>query len=493
MVSPVAEVRSAAAGWAGMWDHARLLRRVLLLVSVLTLSGLHVQQDQPPDGWRAVRLLPLTLSFLSVAANTVQMANNVYIGNAYKLMYSIVINTVVFNGTLMLVFGLYHRRRIHALLRDVAALDEATAVCRRPGDYRSVLLKTVLLCAIPVCSFSCWVFGFFAVAELKHPNYLSEWYIPEKLLWIPAYGPVIAAQVLSGFFNNAFQMSFDVLLVGLADSVTLLQERLGRYCHTNLNRSNTAKTRKVRPAHHDNDQVSAILWDAFAEKNISAVDGDTDNEITHYTKLPKLTRVGVMRGKSDGALPGGTDDLSESALRTAACQQELQQQDVLPDLELRLQQLVDTYASVRRLASDAASLCSLPTLSMHASVTAGLLLGTYVCILIYHNEEEGTGAAQVIGFAALSLAMVLRVLIVSFSGSQLIEQGEHLHQTLAEVRWPAAVPASLRFSMQLLLEQTRQPLHFDGWGLFTVQKSNMLALFSFVLTYFVILVQMKVG
>ena len=89
-------------------------------------------------------------------------------------------------------------------------------------------------------------------------------------------------------------------------------------------------------------------------------------------------------------------------------------------------------------------------------------------------------------------SFALRLLIVSCAGSRLIQQGQQLHHQLAAVSWRRHVTARARFSLQLLLERTRQPVAFEGWGLFTVQKATMLSLFGFVLTYCVILIQMQV-
>ena len=461
---------------SAMWHHARLLRAVLLLTSVMTLTGVHVQHDRTPDGWRVARLVPLTITSIAVAGNLAYIFS--VTDRAYELMFSLCLNTSNTHGCLMLAFLICYRRRIHALLGQVARLERATVSCSPNGSYHQVISRAVLLFAIPTFCFSFWVIGFFAAAELQHPFYILSWYIPSALQTPDWYGVITATQVLSGFISNFTQMAFDVLLAGLAESMTLFQERLETYCQKHLSCTDGASPHP------------AILSDALPEEmSKPAAEGQTEEVGESFNfKLPGLNQVGVWIVRSGGAAhaePERTDRLPSERL------EETGEQKHMPELEWRLEQLATTYGCVRQLAADAASVCSVATLSLHASLTGGLLLGSYVSILMLYRGEA-TSVPQLIGFVAFTLGMVLRVLVVSCAGSRLMAGGERLHQTLAALRWPPAVSAAARFQLQQLLEQTRRPPALDGWGLFTVQNSNMLGLFSFVLTYFVILVQMKV-
>ena len=80
--------------------------------------------------------------------------------------------------------------------------------------------------------------------------------------------------------------------------------------------------------------------------------------------------------------------------------------------------------------------------------------------------------------------------IVADAGSRLIQQSEELRDVVAKKCWSARMTAAARGELQVLLEQTRTPLALDVWGLFSVQKSVLLSVLSFVLTYFVIMLQM---
>ncbi|KAF0303176.1 hypothetical protein FJT64_002907 [Amphibalanus amphitrite] len=392
----------------GMSPHLRLLRALLLLVSALTLTGLHVPHERTPRGWRAARLVPLALSALSVVGNIGDIVSS--IGNAFMLMFSLSMNVNNVQGYAMMLFLMYHRRRVHQFLQRIWELDQMTVGCQRKGEYRGVSILTILLAVIPFFCLFIWMVGFFSTSGLAPPNYIINWYIPPQLNNRNWFGIITVVQVLSGLISNTCQMSFDVLLVGFAGAVALLQERLATYCQKYLTLSSDA------------DLVSGVSG-RF-----------NDEDATHLTTL---------------------------------------------------------YSSVRDLADDLTSFCSLPTLLLHTTVAAGMLFGSYVSILMV-STKSGSSTAKVIGFASYTLSMVLRLVLVSWAGSWLIERGEQLQQTLARLRWPASASPAARFQLQQLMEQTRQPPAFHGWGLFTVQKTNMVALFSFVLTYFVILLQMQV-
>ena len=147
--------------------------------------------------------------------------------------------------------------------------------------------------------------------------------------------------------------------------------------------------------------------------------------------------------------------------------------------------LSDAYRAVRALASESADLCSLPTLTQHASVTLLLLAGLYLSI-------AGSRTASVATFSVFALFLLmngLRLLAVSSMGSRVQTSGEALSAALVATRWRRPMTAQLQFEALMLVEHTAKPLAFDGYGIFVPQKETMLSLLSFILTYFVIMVQ----
>ena len=112
----------------------------------------------------------------------------------------------------------------------------------------------------------------------------------------------------------------------------------------------------------------------------------------------------------------------------------------------------------------------------------------YVTINLFIAGGPGTFLRSSLAiFLALN---TLRVAFVSCAGSRVLTYGEGLTEALAGGRWPRRMPLAVRQALRMLIEQTRRPLAFHGGGVFTVKKETMLSMLSFVLAYFVILVQM---
>ena len=98
---------------------------------------------------------------------------------------------------------------------------------------------------------------------------------------------------------------------------------------------------------------------------------------------------------------------------------------------------------------------------------------------------------RAVGYALFIALSVVRLLLVSISGSRLADSSQQLHGALTVVRCPGSVTPETQLTLQLLLEQTRAPLGFDAWGLFVTHKTTMLSLLGFVLTYFIIVMQLS--
>ena len=469
-----------------MWHHARLLRCALLLTSLVTLSGLHVQQDELPTSWSAVRLLPISLFGSSVAAIISYLVS--VSDNGKALLYSLTSSSTIFYSVLMFLKLLCHRRQLHRLLRDVGRLEETTALCRRPRDHVFIQRRSAVLAGFSVFALSCWLIGFFVSQDLKHPKYPLDWRVPVMLQSPPWYHLVLALQVIFCTMVVSLQVLVDIVMEGFIDALTLLQERLGRYVQGCLSRSDGKLYCSSGPAYQN---VGNVVME-FSHPDVPDSEGPSESRMEEGTRSsgardPSTHRVANLWNKEDTRLDGtksGRVQPESEYLPSGRLQ-------VAPDLESRLEVLTETYASIRQFSSDANAFFSIPFLSLHACVTTTLLLGSYVSIMMYRYDD--TVSAQVYGFAIFTLAVVVRLMIISSAGSRLIEEGQRLHDTLAAVRSHRGMTSAARFSLQMLVEQTRTPIAFEGWGLLTVQKGTVLSLFSFALTYFVIMMQMKVG
>ena len=418
-----------------MWDHARLLRRVLLLSSMLTLSGLH-EPHQQSAGWRAARLVPLTLCLGSVAAST---AHSLLTADRSQLLtFSLLMLVSAYHTLLLLLHLLRHRRRLHGLLRHVAELETATALCRRPGDAATARRQTALLLGTCGLSLAVWSVGFFSRGQLAHPRYIIPWLVPEWLQQRQWYGVVIGAQVVISVLTMLIHLTFDLVLAGLADALAMLQARLVRYCREYLD--DNRGRRECGALGHS----SVVLGRSGDARGRGAGEvSDQAGDDTCFTVSGSAHQTGPWRnGPAPAPAPAGCTTLTLTPPGTSQPGGRPAAVHVFPsNPAARLEELSEVYGSLRRLAADTAALCSVPALSLHSTAAASLLLGGYL-VTAMGLATRGTGLPRQLYSPALFLAaLLLRLLAVSCAGSRLLERGQQLHQTLAAAGWSGQLPA----------------------------------------------------
>ena len=457
-----------------MWTNTRLLRRVLLITSLLTLSGLHVHQDQPSAGWRTVRLLPPLIMLLPISG---VLAHAFSCDSAAPLMLSLAFFIVILHSLLMLLYLLRHRRRLHALLHRAASLETATGRYREPGGRSSGVWCLGVVAGLDVTAVVGSVVVFFGSGRMQHPRYLLPLLVPATLQTQGSYWIIIGLQLACSIVQAAMQVASDLLLIGLTDTVGLLLAGLRHQLEQQLGVEGFAPT------------SSSPSSDSHGEGNGENADLDTITSAPRAAGKVRIAFTSDRMERFDAAYPptqAGISIHSRPSTRSLTSAPYLRS-----ELESQLRQLSSTLRTVRRLASDVSDFFSFPVLSLYAGATGCLLLGGYITLVAFHSRDGSVLGLLVSG--AYLLLMMLRVVIVSYAGSRLVQQGQRLHEALAEVSWPADGSSSAaRFSLQLMLEQTRRPAAIRGCDLFTAQNSTMLSLLGFVLTYFVIMVQMEV-
>ena len=444
-----------------MWDHVRLLRGVLLLLSLLTLSKLNVRQDQPTDCCSAAWLLPLLHSLVFTAGC---LAAAVEAGVALETMHIAGICLAMLSALLMMLYFLRYRGRLRAVVLRLAALKNSSEAYRRPGELSTALLQSTVIvglsAAAPIMSWA----HFFGGGQFQHPHYLNPVLVPAALQTPGWFWVITGLQLLHDITFSAANAALDLLVVGLADAVSLLLERLSQRLFNDEELDKLRPTMDVEAMEGLEDKL-AIMEVFLASPDVCVKDTAITGEKTTIKKRAQMVASAKI-------LPA-PEDATPSALSFSS-------------REIRLRQLVAAHREVRQHASDAADLCSLPLLCQFTSVTAIMLLGVYVSIVRLQTGSSLTA----INMAYVAL-MLLRLLIVCCAGSRLIQQGEQLHAALVDADWSEAqLSPAARLSLHLLLEKTRQPAAFHGWGLFTAQKTTMLSMLGFVLTYSVILMQM---
>ncbi|KAF0307162.1 hypothetical protein FJT64_021444 [Amphibalanus amphitrite] len=453
-------------------SHARLLRRAVLVVSLLTLTGLHVQQERPAAGWRVVRLLPLTMCLISAVANTI---NTVSVADsAPAVLYSLTMGLFTYHTLLLLVHLLRRRRHLHDLLRRAAALEEATAAQSRPGDHTALRLQTVTTCGLLISASTLGTASFLSQESLSHPKYPIPVAVPPALQAPPGYWVITVLQVLLTVALAGTTLVFELLFAGLADAVALFQTRLERYCQEHIGRRSEAL-----------DDVNGNVSERQPPDHHQVGDAEKGWLSSNTGSVGPLSKAGLWI--MDELRPRVRPVTSPSPI----WEPPLGCPEWSPELERHLSHLRTTHLSVSRLAADAAAFCSLPALSLYSCVTTNILLHSYISVNLFGSDAQFSGRANTLPLGSVSAT--LRLLTASCAGSRLLSSGQQLHQTLTEAGWPDQTPQTGRLALHLLLERTRRPPAFDVWGLFVVEKRNILSLLSFVLTYFVIMMQMNVG
>ncbi|KAF0298819.1 hypothetical protein FJT64_003819 [Amphibalanus amphitrite] len=445
-----------------MWSHARLVRLALVLSSALTLSGLHQQRTRLPVGWRVARLLPLTLLAANSAANLAYIAGA---DSAWQVLDGLSVGISVNFILLLLVYLHCRRRQLHELLGGIDRLEAATAAGRRPRDYRAVRTLVALAFTTSVSAMVLWI-GAFGGADTNRPKLVVKVWMPETLRDPSFYWVVFATQIVCTIVITVTLAVFNVILYALMGAVELFQERLSRFCQENFCTTG---------------QPNANTFSITNE-----LDGTASSPSATRPSRHGVQKINVMPLSAES----NADDVTDS-LEAGSAEQPLPAPGPLcADTERCLRLLTEVFRSVRQLATEAAELCSVPIFWVHASYTGALLIGSYITIA--HSLAAHSGR-EALGFASYTAVNMLQLLLVSWAGSRATERGWRLHRALAEARWPPALSPAARFCVQQLLEQTRRPATFDGCGVFIVQKANLLSLLGFVLTYFIIMLQMRVA
>ncbi|KAF0304568.1 hypothetical protein FJT64_023623 [Amphibalanus amphitrite] len=113
-----------------MSSHARLLRRVLLVSSVLTLTGIHRDDVSPPVPLRALQAVPVSLS---AAALALTLHHLTMLENVHDSLLSITSVVGMMLTLILVVWLVWRRKNIHNLLRRVEWLENQREIFK-PED-----------------------------------------------------------------------------------------------------------------------------------------------------------------------------------------------------------------------------------------------------------------------------------------------------------------------------------------------------------------------
>ena len=175
---------------------------------------------------------------------------------------------------------------------------------------------------------------------------------------------------------------------------------------------------------------------------------------------------------------------SSTSKATTKTEQEL---DATTPLEF-LQTIDHHYRHVLALSKAINHLCGLPALVTHASTMTTVLFGLYVCVLMANEPPLPGRDTNLAGLALFVLIFILRIIFVSFDGGQITDRSEALAAAVANMEW-LHLPQEAKERREALLQKTSQHIRISAAGIFSINKVNVLNIFSFVLTYLVVLIQ----
>ena len=397
-----------------MWDHASLLRRALLLTSLLTLSGLHAQQDQQSACWRPALLLTLVPCLLGTASTTVFIFTA---QTAWESIYGLAMAFTLYHALFLLGYFLYNRRRMLGLLRRAEELEHITSTCRQCRDHSVFRGKAALICVVTVSAMITWMAVVFSEVKLAHPNYILPAKLPQMMLTKSWYPVVMMLQTILSSVTLSLQIMFEMLLVGMADAARVFMARLGVFCQRHVSEdigsgSTVLKPCGARVGNNDTTGGSTMAKDdRNPENRKSATKNSTSYTNNEYSSIDDVLHDGNNIGsfRKPNPLSAWSINCSPRFSPTLELTQPLTPSLEAPfslashKLEARLLLLTELCDQVRRFVEDADEFCSFPALSLHSSVAAGLLLGSYVSIILFSNGSAVPGIA--VGFLVFEVSI----------------------------------------------------------------------------------------
>ena len=429
-----------------LFTHAGYLRWVMLICSIMTMTGVHKPGQHLSVRWRVFQLLSLSgMSLLSLGILSLSWLRA---DSVRGILFFVSMSSAPLLCLVLLFWWCSHRRALHRLVRLLATLERDHTPQWR--DNVMLLRLSALLAVVMTSAIAIYLSTFKPKGRFEHPNYLLPMYVPVTMRSSDWYLVLctlqIALLVIGAFSLNGLAL----ILSGLVDGAAL---ELRRVLHA--------------------------LRDCFpdTEGNPSATGAGLKT-----TKVAAWTETVLATG-------GGDSGCGKAVLPAEADMEKSAAPGPGPDVPLQLSRLADRYRLVFRLTSDVAETFSVAALSLYTFTTAILLIGGYY--LVMNEIDRKPGSASWAGAYYLGMTVCIICLCgISISGSSVIQQSSQLHDVIAKDLWPRPMSPATRQQLQVLMDQTSTPLAIGVWGLFSLQKTSVLSVMSFVLTYFIIMLQM---
>ena len=389
--------------------HVRVLRRVLLLGSALTLTGIHHDGASLPAGWRLSQLVPISL----MSANIVSTMTNVATSPQHiqESLVGLCFGISTTTGFLILLWSLWRRKRLHLLLRQVARLEVFDGHLNKSSDTTFLNRQMALLLTVAIV-IAVGLTVIFLTTNFDNPLIFMPLCVPEPLSDGVGLAVVYLALTFFAIVLQTELMMFTLLVAGMADAAALrlrlIQRALLSVCHRD------ATNRAVSPTGVRSGQVNATV--GGAEMRHKTVIQDK------ISSVPVAAWAGSKAVDSDSVNLHGNDD-----------------SDVAPAVS-QFRRQSERYRLVHQLVSDTADAFSAPLLWLHAAVAAILLLAGYIAAVKLTDRADVSTKTEI--FYLVMVNWLICFAIVAVSGSRLIQQSEELRDVVTKQCWSARMSAA---------------------------------------------------
>ncbi|KAF0305146.1 hypothetical protein FJT64_023180 [Amphibalanus amphitrite] len=453
--------------------HRRLVSTTLWLTGWLTLSGLHVRR--PPSWLWLLRLLPLTaylLVFLGAALLLISSPTEQQVVEGFSV-YVFFLQTAV-----ILVVFITKRNELDELDRQLEALSRHAA-CHNSTTRRRILIRIALFVLVAIINFILWIAYPIAIGNFTHGNYNFQMKIPDSMETPTSYWVCMFFQFVIIMLSCSLALAFDCCFFAWINSVEFHLTSVRRAIEK-IDCKKSAKEAFVSQEESVQNILKLESVETRGKMPFQFESSETEGEVR--TQTPK-TIDGTITPKKPatgdvtvflGSIPPEKERLPPEFADPAAALCSIDQH----------------YRLITRLVSSINHLCGLPVLLTHAATMSNILFGLFASISLILRPVFVPGQdIHVMGYSMYIFIFFLRITFYSYDGGNIVEKNAAFVAALADMQW-LELPERARLRRKAIMQKASQPLCINALGVFAINKINVLNIFSFVLTYLVIMIQM---
>ncbi|KAF0294903.1 hypothetical protein FJT64_007499 [Amphibalanus amphitrite] len=413
----------------------------------------------------ALRTVPMLFHLLT-ALGAVNLL--VHFPSKVRVVYGLAVYGFFVQTAVALVVLLFGRSELDTLERQLEGLEKM-ATCNSPVLHRKILTRIALFVTLAAISCGLWISFPLVVGEFTHGNYHIQVELPLALQTQTGYWYSLAFQVVTVVLGTILALTFDCCFFTWLNTVAFHLCTIRNMVQALNSLQELTDTPKVNSSPLMTIAAKTTSWSLSSVLDEKEESPNQElQDLQHNNRREKQANL-------DQLFVGNASIELEKAVETCDSTETLR--------------LIDGYYSqIASLANSINRLCGLPVLITHAATMTVVLFGVYASILLASEPSKPGRGTQITGFAVFIFMFVLRIIFVSFDGGEITENCEELSASLAAMEW-LHLPPEAKQRRKALLQKTAQPLCISAAGVFNINKINVLNIFSFVLTYLVVMVQ----